>query len=204
MEGNNRLPNQSYIRPISLLIIIIGCIFASSTFADLFLSVIYPLSVDMKFSLFQAILMVVILFPVFFFHVYEPMRTYIKEIEQSKEALYMSEERYRSLVESTDDSIYLVNKNLEYLFVNAKHRSRMGFIANEYMGKPFSEFHSLEATETFAEEVTKVFEKGESFQHEHRSGRDGKYFLRTLSPVKGPDRETLAVCVVSKPITKLS
>jgi PAS domain S-box-containing protein len=203
MKKSNRTSKGIFIRPISLLVIIIASIFASSSFVDLFLSIVSPLSIDIKFSLLDTGLMVVLLFPVIYYLVYEPMRTYIKEIEQSKEALHMSEEKYRSLVESTDDSIYLVNKNCEYLFMNAKHRSRLGFFSDEYVGRAYGEFHPLEETRVFAGEVNKVFETVESLQHEHRSQRDGKYFLRTLSPVKGPNREIVAVNVVSKNVTKL-
>ncbi|HWR58906.1 MAG TPA: PAS domain-containing protein [Thermodesulfovibrionales bacterium] len=197
------MSKQMFIRPISLLIIIIASIFASSTFAALFLSAASPLSVDMRFSLLAAGLNVIILFPVVYYLVYGPMSAYIREIELSKEALDMSEEKYRSLVESTDDSIYLVNKNCEYLFMNAKHRSRMGFVREEYLGRAFSAFHSPVATKIFTRDVDKVFKSGESLQHEHRSERDDRYFLRTLSPVKGVNREVVAVSVVSKNVTKL-
>ncbi len=193
-----------FVRPISLLIVIIASIFASSTFVNLFLSIFSPLSIDIKFSLLNAGLMVIILFPVMYFLVYEPLTSYIKGLNRSEEALQESEAKFRSLVEATDDSIYLVNRNCEYLFLNAKHRSRLGFVFDEeYVGRAFGDFHSPEETKAFCEKVYTVFERGESLQQEHRSQRDAKYFLRTLSPVQGRDRATAAVSVVSKDITKL-
>jgi hypothetical protein len=88
--------------------------------------------------------------------------------------------------------------------MNAKHRSRLFFLFDEeYVGKAYADFHSPEETKVFGEKVNKVFETGESLQHEHRSQRDGHCFLRTLSPIKGPNREVVAVSVVSKDISEL-
>jgi PAS domain-containing protein len=46
-----------------------------------------------------------------------------RETERIKgeKVLQESEEKYRSLVESTDDSIYLVDKDCRYLFMNRNH-----------------------------------------------------------------------------------
>ncbi len=191
-----------FIKPIGLLIIIISSIFASAIFVNLMLSSIPFLSRD-RFALLDAALLAAILFPIIYYLVYEPLRSHIRELEQSKEALQLSEEKYRSLVETTDDSIYLVNRKCEYLFMNAKHRGRMGFFGDEYENRPYGEFHSAEETEVFTEEVSKVFETGISLQHEHRSLRDGRYFLRTLSPIKEAEGSIVAVSVVSKNVNKV-
>jgi PAS domain S-box-containing protein len=150
------------------------------------------------------VLLTVILFPVIYYLAFEPLKSYIEELKRSEETLQESEAKYRSLVETTDDSIYLVNRKCEYLFMNAKHRSRLFFLFDEeYVGKTYGDFHSPEETKVFGEKVNKVFETGESLQHEHRSQRDGHCFLRTLSPIKGPNREVVAVSVVSKDISEL-
>jgi PAS domain S-box-containing protein len=160
------------------------------------------LSLD-KFAIVDAGLLTIILFPVIYYFVFQPLTSYIDEVEQSKEALQVNEAKYRSLVETTDDSIYLVNRTCEYLFMNAKHRSRMGFSGEEYIGKSYGDFHSPEETKVFTEEVNKVFETGESLQQEHRSRRDDTFFLRTLSPTKGPNGAIFAVSVVSKDVAKV-
>jgi PAS domain S-box-containing protein len=202
MSTNDKPSTGIFIKPIGLLIIITASIFASSVLVDFFLSM-FPRSSPQNFTLSAAVLLTVILFPVIYYLVFAPLKSYIRELEHSEEALQVSEAKYRSLVESTDDSVYLVNRNYEYLFMNAKHRSRMGFFGDEYLGRAFSEFHSAEATRVFAEEVKKVLETRGSFQHEHRSERDGKYFLRTLSPVKGPNGAIVSVSIVSKNVTGL-
>ena len=120
----------------------------------------------------------------------------------AENALIESEEKYRSLVDSTDDSIYLVDRNYRYLFVNKRHLSRLGFPEAELLGHSYGEHHSPGETKEFVESVDTVFRTGESVQHEHKSERDNRYFLRTLSPVRAPGGEIVAVTVVSKQITE--
>jgi len=203
-KGTHGKSRGMVIPPINLLIIIVASIFATSAFVNLFMSIFSPLSIDLKYSLLDAVLMVVILFPVIYYLVYEPLASSIRELNRSEEALQESESKFRSLVETTDNSIYVVNRNCEYLFMNAKHRTRLGMVFDEeYKGKAFSDFHRQDEAGVFREKVDKVFETGEPLQQELRSMRDGRYFLRTFSPIKGESKEVRAVSVVSKDITKM-
>lgn len=127
----------------------------------------------------------------------------ITERRQIEEALKESEAKYRSLVDSTDDSIYLVNRECRYLFVNEKHLSRLGLSKNHMLGKSYGELHPPEDTKKFTGIVEGIFKTGESVQYEHKSYRDGRYFIRTLSPVKEPTGQVSAVTIVSKDITPL-
>jgi diguanylate cyclase (GGDEF)-like protein len=74
-------------------------------------------------------------------------------------------------------------------------------IGEDYIGYPYSSFHTPEETEKFTKDVSKVFETGVSCQSEHQSKRDGRFFLQTLSPVRDKDGTILAVTVVSKDIS---
>ena len=87
--------------------------------------------------------------------------------------------------------------------MNEQHLSRLGMPKDRVIGKTYGELHSEEETKEFAEVVEEVFETGKSVPHEHKSRRDNRYILRTLSPVKEPDGRTTAVTVVSKKITEL-
>lgn len=203
MKKNGGTSTGFFIRPIELLIIITASIFGSGALVDLILSLFPSLSVQ-TFALVDAVLLTVILFPLIYYLAYAPLKSYIEELKRTEETLQGSEAKYRSLVETTDDSIYLVNRKCEYLFMNAKHQSRISFpFDKEYVGRAYSDFHSPEETKVFSEKVNEVFDTGEPLQHEHRSQRDGHYFLRTLSPVEGPNGELVAVSIVSKDITKL-
>jgi PAS domain S-box-containing protein len=125
----------------------------------------------------------------------------ITERKRMEEELRKSEEKYRSLA-TTADSMYLVDREYRYLSMNEGHLSRFNLPLDKIIGRPYSEFHSQESTKKFVETVDRVFESGRPIQIEHRSDRDGRYFLRTFSPVRGADgKETMAVTVVSKDIT---
>ncbi len=126
----------------------------------------------------------------------------ITERKTMEEKLKESEEKFRSLVDSTDDSIFLLDGNYKFLFMNKKHLFRMGISENEYAGRLFSEFHSPEEAVAFIAKVDEVFKTGESIQNEYRSERDNRYFLQTLSPIKDRTGIPEAVTVVSKDITE--
>jgi PAS domain S-box-containing protein len=146
---------------------------------------------------------VVIVFPILYLFSFRPLRSHIKELNRLQEELQRGEERYRSLVESTEDSIYLIDKDYRYLFMNTKHQLRMGLQESQFMGRPYGEFHSPEGTREFEEMVDTVFETGRSIQQEHKSHRDNRHFLRTFSPVKNSFGMVEAVTVVSKDVTYL-
>ncbi|NIR25496.1 MAG: PAS domain-containing protein, partial [Gammaproteobacteria bacterium] len=122
---------------------------------------------------------------------------------EAQEALRQTRERYRSLVESTDDSIYVVGPENQYVFMNRIHRERLGIHGTEYVGKTYADFHNEEETGIFTEKVRTVLATGRSLQYQHRSLRNGKYYLRTLSPIRGPGGDIEAVTIVSKDINEL-
>ena len=124
----------------------------------------------------------------------------ITERKRAEDTLRDSEEKYRSLA-STADSMYLVDRECRYIFMNEGHLSRFGLSWAEVAGRSYSEFHSEEDTRHFAKNIERVFETGKSFQVEHKSQRDNKYFLRTFSPVADSKGSTFAVTIVSKDIT---
>ena len=133
----------------------------------------------------------------------EKLRLEISELKQAEEELRESEEKYQSLVESTEDSIYLLDRKCRYLFMNKKHLSMLGLEAKKAKGRTYAEFHSEDETKDLIGKAEKVFETGKSLYYEHRSQRDGRYFLRTLSPVKETDGSSKAITVISKDISEL-
>ncbi len=131
------------------------------------------------------------------------LKMFESEQKRAAEMLHESEEKYRSLVESTEDSIYLVDRRCTYLFMNKKHLSRLGIENEGFFGRSYREFHSASETAEFMKQIETVFRTGKSIQHEHKSHRDGVCFLRSLSPVRKTGETIIAVTVISKDISEL-
>jgi PAS domain S-box-containing protein len=120
------------------------------------------------------------------------------KLNESSEQLKISEEKYRSLVESTEDFIYMVDRDCRYLFMNNKHRLRLGI--EDYRDRIYNEFHSLEESQRFIENVNHVFDTGKPTQVEHEY--NGRWFNQSLSPIKNETGIVTSVTVVSSDISE--
>jgi len=122
-------------------------------------------------------------------------------IMKSEKALRESEEKYRSMAK-TADPIYMIDRHYNYILMNEKQLSRFNLPLNKIIGRSYGEFHSEKATNEFMQIAERVFKSSIPIQHEYRSKRDNRYFLRTFNPVKSPDgMATIAVTVAAKDIS---
>jgi len=106
-------------------------------------------------------------------------------------------------VESTEDYIYLVDRNCAYMFMNKEYLSKFGMSEDKVIGRRYDEFHSKDETKEFRGRVNAVIKTGKSSRYVYESERVGGHYLRTLSPVKDLKGNIVAVTVVSKDITEL-
>jgi PAS domain S-box-containing protein len=129
----------------------------------------------------------------------------IKPVKGKTQELNQMLDIYRNLVEETNDSIYMVDRDCRYIYTNHRYCSRLGLPLKDIAGKTYGNFHSPEDTKSFAADVAEVFQKGLSFQREYKSKRDGNEFLRTICPIKQPadTSKIIAVSIIAKDITKL-
>jgi len=136
-------------------------------------------------------------------HANREVRTKNVGRRQADLALKEAEEKYRSLAASVD-SMFLVDRDCTYLFMNEVHRMRFGLPLEEIIGRRYGEFHPEQDTKEFADCIREVCETGKPIIEEHRSERDGRYFLRTFTPIMNlsPVGEISKVVIVSKDITQ--
>lgn len=128
----------------------------------------------------------------------------ITEYVKTGKRISVSEEKYRSLIESTDDSVYMVDRDCKYLFVNRQVVNRLSLAESDIIGRRYADFHNADDTFDFAGYVEKIFEWNTSLSYEHKSNNGKRCTLRTLSPIIDPkSSEIKCVAVISKDITEL-
>ena len=124
-------------------------------------------------------------------------------IKDKSRSLKESEEKYRSIVESTNDTVYMVDKNSRFLSANSKFLSENRLTEEEIIGKIFFDFYSIEETKEFSNRVDKVFKNSCATHYEAFDKNQEKWVMRTLSPIIEPDAgKVKAVSVISMNITK--
>jgi len=132
--------------------------------------------------LFTSIVSVLILFV--------PLRSLYREQERTKHSLRLLEEaetqlrqseaRYRSFVESVEDSIYTVDRDLRYLLINTRHLARRNLSEEMYVGKTYRDFHTPEETRVFEGQVHQVIATRRSVEDEYE--QTGEIFSPETEP----------------------
>jgi PAS domain S-box-containing protein len=127
-----------------------------------------------------------------------------EELERNILQYENTENQYRYLVDSTTDSLYLVDEKCRYIFMNNNHIQRLKLPIEKIIGHSYDEFHSAEQSKEFAEKIKEVYAANKSVQDEHQSPYESGYFLRTFSPVRDSinNEKIIAVAIVSKNITE--
>src|SRR4030065_2790617 len=88
----------------------------------------------------------------------------IIELEQKIQCFENTASQYRYLVDSTSDSLYLVDEQCRYIFMNNNHMTRLNLPVEKIIGHSYSEFHSAEQNKQFAEKVKEVYTANKSVQ----------------------------------------
>lgn len=201
-HSDEQLPRLSSEPAIFLFILMFSIFLGEAIVMIILPSLIPPETYNVySGSAIDAVLLVAIVFPILYLFSFRPLRSNNMKLKKMQMVVQRYEELYRSLVESTEDSIYLVDKDCKYLFMNSRHQARMSLSEGQFMGRPYGDFHSPEDTKEFEKQIDIVIKTGKSIQQEHKSHRDDRYFLRTFSPVKDPFGLVEAVTVVSKDIS---
>jgi len=129
----------------------------------------------------------------------------ITEWRNARLALQESEEKYRSLVESSDAMISIVNRDSRFLFVNDKRAYFLGAAKEDILGKTIYDFYDKEKADKFSDRVHQVFETKEKNVYETQINQNNKsYWLRaTVHPIFDAIGEVSAVMLNTIDITAI-
>jgi len=136
--------------------------------------------------------------------------TDITERRQAEKNLANREAELRSLLNGLNDSVYAVDTDFRYIFVNDAHLSHMvdsGHISQKrsekIIGKRYQDFHPEKESNEFIENIRKVCKTGKSIQYEFKWPGIERWSSRVLSPIYELETGIVNnVSVISRDITE--
>ena len=119
------------------------------------------------------------------------------------EELKKVEERYKSIIESSSDVIFVIDKDFKYLYVNKVCARNFGKPADELIGRPMRESFPEIIAEGLAKNIKKVFDTKDSLTLEEKIEVQGKdtYNSSSLNPIMNDAGEVVAVSGIVRDIT---
>lgn len=111
---------------------------------------------------------------------------------------------YRMISESSQEMIYIIDRNLNIVFVNTFAAAQFKYAPAHIVGKHLSELFPQELFKVYAEEIKGVFKTGKPFSRENWSGfGDVRIWLDTqLIPIKDENGKNIYVMGVSRDSTE--
>lgn len=103
--------------------------------------------------------------------------------KKAEESIKKNEAIYRSITESTQDSICLIDNELKYKYANKTHLKRLHKTLHDVTDKKYSLFHDKESFKTLQSKIKQIKESNKSISYEYQSQKDQNYFIRTISPI---------------------
>jgi PAS domain S-box-containing protein len=127
----------------------------------------------------------------------------ITERKQAEQALRESENRYRTLAETSRDLIFLIGRDDRVEYVNSFAAAILGLSADEIIGKKRSSFFTGEPGKHQAQELHRVFETGTAGNSERAMEIFGTlhWFDHYLMPITDAQGTVTSVLGVSRDIT---
>jgi PAS domain S-box-containing protein len=128
----------------------------------------------------------------------------ITERKKTDDALSVSEAKFRSIVENSNDQIFMIDRTHKYLFVNKVLAEVLGKIPEDIIGKSIFEVYPPETADQFSSNTQNVFASGKSmFVEEKMVVNDQDLFISTgLNPVLDAERNVIAVTGIVRDVTE--
>ena len=129
----------------------------------------------------------------------------ITDRKRAEEALILSEEKYKSLIESSDTSIIMVDPQGNYLYANSVVADLFGFTVEEIMTKNIRDLFPPEQGEIALNRIKKIIQtgKGETLEHEVSLKDRKEWFKTSFQPILNKSGEAYGVLINATNINEL-
>lgn len=123
----------------------------------------------------------------------------------TRERLTQSEEKYRSLVDSSDAIVLMIDDQGIILFVNSIAAAFFGISMEEVSGKRLSDILPEKQARAYLDAAGAIIESGtgETYEQTMTSSEGPKWFHTSVQPVRGTDGKVFAVMINANEITAI-
>jgi len=135
---------------------------------------------------------------------YQSVGRDISEEKEAEIALLASEERYRTLAETSNDIIFVISSDDRVEYVNSFAAAMLKKPVEQILGRPRSTLFPPDLARRQKKALEMVFEKGTPVRNEGviQVNDQIRWFDHVLMPLKGPDDQVRAVLGISRDITE--
>jgi diguanylate cyclase (GGDEF)-like protein/PAS domain S-box-containing protein len=129
--------------------------------------------------------------------------TDVTEHVQLKQSLHAREEQFRTLVDSMDDIVFMLDREQRHIGVFGHWLERYGLKTEDFLGKTARQTSPDEATALIHEAANERALKGEYVVYEWSIGHPPVYIQTSLSPIRADNGEITGLVGVGRDITAL-
>ncbi|MFQ6609041.1 MAG: PAS domain-containing protein [Fidelibacterota bacterium] len=128
----------------------------------------------------------------------------LQALERSQLILIESEEKYRTLVESMEDAVLVVDKTETLVFVNNQFASLVGESVDDCIGKRLSEVIRGMSGSELKQDISKVFITGKTIKDDYlvETVKGNLWMETTMVPQYGSEGKLISVLVIPRDVTK--